>query len=55
MDGLVLNGATSVPKSVLRYVLDKALTTIWNLNSRCPQKKSKARVKQILFVVDVTN
>ena len=31
-DGLFMNGATSVPKAVLRLVLDKDLTTIWNLN-----------------------
>ena len=28
-DGLVLNGATSVPKSILSYSLDKGLTPIW--------------------------
>ena len=27
-----MNGATSIPKSVLHYVLDKDLTLIWNLN-----------------------
>ena len=31
-DGFVMNGATSIPKSVLRLVLDKGLTPIWNLN-----------------------
>ena len=32
MDGLVLNGATSILRSVLHYVSDKDLTPILNLN-----------------------
>ena len=44
-----VNGATSAPMSVLRLVLDKGLTPIWNLTSstwieRCPKSKSNERV-----------
>ena len=32
MVGLKVNGASSLPKSVLRFVLDKGLTPIQNFN-----------------------
>ena len=48
-DGFVMNGATSVPKSVLRQVSGKGLTPIWNLASFLspwhPNQKFEARVK----------
>ena len=31
-DGLVLNRATSVPKSILHQMLEKGLTPVWYLN-----------------------
>ena len=31
-DGLVLNRATSVPKSILHQMLEKGLTPVWFLN-----------------------
>ena len=59
MVGLKVNGASSLPKSVLRFVLDKGLTPIQNFNffpdfqdvpNKSPTSKLNICILQLLLL-----